>query len=321
MIQETKDDNPRTSLKRICRLLGVSRQAHYQCMQVQEKLGMAQSMVLEQVQTVRQDHPALGTRKLYSKLGPFLEEHKIKMGRDALFDLLAGQQLLVRNRSRKIYTTQSFHWLKKYLDLTSGINLVRPNQLWVSDITWYKTNAGPMYISLITDAYSHKIVGYNVSDDLEATGCIAALQMALKPLGTNASSFFLTHHSDRGSQYCCKDYTQLLKENGINISMTEDGNPRKNAVAERVNGIIKQEYLTHYKVKNLKEAKELLAEVVALYNEQRPHLSCAMQAPETIHQQKMPAKRLWKTYYRKRPDDTKSLIFSDRGNDVNLCQD
>lgn len=321
MIQETKDSNPNTSLKRICRLLGVSRQAHYQTVRFCEKVSMSQAIVLEQVQAIREDHPALGTRKLYCKLRPFLQEHKIKIGRDALFDLLSSQHLLIRNRKRRVYTTQSYHWLKKYPDLAAGIKLTRPNQLWVSDITYYKISSGNAYISFVTDAYSHKIVGYNISDNLEAAGCIAALQMALKPLGTEVSNFFLTHHSDRGAQYCCKEYIEILKNNDIAISMTEDGDPRKNAIAERINGIIKQEYLDHYKVRNLNEARELLLETVVLYNEQRPHLSCAMHVPETIHLQKAPAKRVWKTHYRKQQDISKLLVFSDRGNDVNLCQD
>jgi transposase InsO family protein len=295
-----KDSNPDISLDRFCRLLGVSRQAHYQNKRFKDKVSESQMVVLDEIEAIRVDHPSMGTRKLYDKLQEFLSDHRIKMGRDALFDLLASQQLLVRRRKQRVFTTQSYHWLKKYPDIVDQINLVRPNQLWVSDITYYRTNSGFIYISFITDAYSHKIVGFAVADNLEASNSVRALQMAIDSLGPDPARFGLTHHSDRGIQYCCKEYVKMLDESGIRISMTEDGNPLKNAIAERVNGIIKQEYMAHYTIKNANDAAKCLVRIIKLYNEQRPHWSCNMNTPEEVHNKNAQPKRLWKTYYRKK---------------------
>jgi len=294
-----KDSYPAVSLSRFCRLLGVSRQAYYQHQWYKEKITIEQAMVLEEINSIRAIHPAIGTRKLYSMLHSFLTEHQIKMGRDALFDLLAAHELLVRKRNRRIYTTQSHHWFRKYPNLIRQMQIIRPNQLWVADITYYRILSGYVYINLITDAYSHKIVGYHLADNLEAGNNIKSLEMALHNLSAQASSFTLTHHSDRGIQYCSKDYVQLLQSNHIAISMTEDGNPLENAIAERINGIIKHEYLNHYSIKNKAEAIEILDKIVAVYNQQRPHLSCSLHTPENVHLKKLPVKRLWKNYYNK----------------------
>lgn len=299
MIQEIKDSYPHFSLERICRLLGVSRQAYYQNGWFLEKISIAQTMVLEQVHLIRSLHPAIGTKKLYIMLQPFFCENQIKMGRDALFDLLATQQMLIRKRKRRIYTTQSFHWLRKYPNLIQQMEIIRPNQLWVADITYYKIPAGYVYINMITDAYSHKIVGYHVADNLEASNNIKSLQMALGIIAPDPGSFSLIHHSDRGLQYCSKEYVKILQSNSITISMTEDGNPLKNAIAERINGIIKQEYLDHYIIKNKADATVAVTEAVTLYNEQRPHWSCNFLTPENVHQKNLPVKRLWKNYYKK----------------------
>ena len=162
--------------------------------------------------------------------------HQIKMGRDALFDLLAAHRLLIRRRKRLIKTTHSNHWLKKYSNLIKDIQLTKPNQLYVSDITYWKIEHGYVYLHFITDAYSHKIVGYYLSETLEAEGSIKALQMALSALGAE-SHLNLTHHSDRGSQYCSNKYVKLLQDYKIKISMTESGDPLDNAIAERVSDI------------------------------------------------------------------------------------
>lgn len=302
MIQEVKDSYPSISLDRICRLLGVSRQAYYQNGWFEEKINTNQTMVLMQVQQIRSLHPAIGAKKLYVMLQPFLNEHRIKMGRDALFDLLANHGMLVRRRKRRVYTTQSQHWLKKYPNLIEQMELVRPNQLWVADITYYKIPAGYVYISLITDAYSKKIVGYQVADNLEAINNVRALEMALTTLPSESAEYHLIHHSDRGLQYCSKEYVKLLRSNNITISMTEDGNPLKNSVAERINGIIKQEYLNHYSIKNKTDATMALFAAVKVYNQERPHWSCNLLTPENIHEEKMKAKKLWKTYYKKKKE-------------------
>ncbi|MEX0684767.1 MAG: IS3 family transposase [Balneolales bacterium] len=174
---------------------------------------------------------------------------------------------------------------------------IRSNQLWVSDITYWKIETGNLYISFITDAYSHKIVGYQVAETLEAIESIQALEMALSCLGQPIEG--LIHHSDRGIQYCSGGYVNLLQDYGIAISMTENGDPRENAIAERVNGILKGEYLECYTVYNLSEAKELLEQVVQLYNEERPHMSIGNMRPNQMHENNQETKKLWRTYYSK----------------------
>jgi len=160
---------------------------------------------------------------------------------------------------------------------------VAEDELYVSDITYWKIGHGHVYISLITDAYSHKIVGFDVSESLEATGSLRALQMALSAFLKAERHLQLIHHSDRGIQYCCAKYVKLLNDYNIQISMTENGDPLDNAIAERVNGILKEEYLECYQVESIKEAKVLLAQVIKLYNEQRPHMSIGNLAPEKVH--------------------------------------
>lgn len=241
----------------------------------------------------------MGGRKLYQLLEPFMLEHQIKMGRDALFDLLAANSLLVRRRKRRMQTTNSHHWLRKYPNLIRDFTPYHSNALWVSDITYWKTETGFLYISLITDAYSHKIVGYNVAESMEAIESIKALEMALNNL--KPSDPRPIHHSDRGMQYCSGGYVKLLQDYGLKISMTENGDPLENAVAERVNGIIKDEYLDYYDVNNLKDAKELLAGVIQFYNEERPHMSIGNKNPSLIHATNKTTEKLWKNYYRKNP--------------------
>lgn len=239
----------------------------------------------------------MGGRKLYELLESFMLEHHIKMGRDALFDLLSANNLLVRRRKRKVHTTNSFHWLRKYPNLIRDLVPSQPNQLWVSDITYWKINSTHLYISLITDAYSRKIVGYHVADNLDAVETIKALKMALKENKDDLSS--LIHHSDRGIQYCSSGYISLLKKHGITISMTENGDPLENAIAERVNGIIKDEYLDNYSIDTLEQANQLLKQVIDLYNNERPHMSLGHLKPEQIHRGLMRADKKWKSYPRK----------------------
>lgn len=177
-----------------------------------------------------------------------------------------------------------------------------PNHVWVSDITYWKTKGGHYYISFVTDAYSRKIVGFNVAKTMEAIESVSALKVALQKLNVPVSG--LIHHSDRGSQYCSSKYVEMLKKNNIQISMTENGDPLENAIAERMNGIIKAEYLVDYKVNSLTEAKRVLEAVVNLYNEERPHSSISNLTPSSVHEGGLDKeiKRLWKNYYRKREE-------------------
>lgn len=284
------------SLVRICRLLGITRQAYYQHLWQQEAISIEESLVLSEVLAIRQNHRAMGGRKLYEKLQPFFFKHQIKMGRDALFDLLAANGLLVKKRRRRFITTNSNHWLKKWPNLIRGSKLTAVNQVWVSDITYFQIAGRYVYISLITDAYSHKIVGYHLAESLESIETLQALKMALKQL-PEVITHTLIHHSDRGVQYCSQMYVKLLQENGIRISMTENGNPLENAVAERINGILKEEYLKHYAIDTTEQAKAYLKKAVKLYNEERPHLSIGLLTPEIVHSKNLATEKLWKNYY------------------------
>lgn len=283
-------------------MFGVTRQAYYQNSWKNIDTSIEEEMILKEINLIRKNHRRMGTRKLYEKLYPFMLEHQIKMGRDAMFDLLSTNQLLVRKRRRRIQTTNSYHWLRKYPNLIRDFVPTAPNQLWVSDITYWKINSSNhVYISLITDSYSHKIVGYHVAETLESIESVQALKMALACLGGQPSHFQLIHHSDRGIQYCSQNYVKLLQDYEIKISMSENGDPLENAVAERVNGIIKEEYLQDYIVNTITEAKKVLAFVVKLYNEERPHMSIGNLYPNNVHKNNIKTEKLWKNYYKKIP--------------------
>ena len=291
------------ALAKLCGWFGVTRQAYYQNNWEGISSSIEEELVIQQVKNIRKNHRKIGARKLYEMIQPYLLEHQIKMGRDALFNTLSANHLLVRKRKRRIQTTNSHHWLRRYPNLIRAFVPTAPNQLWVSDITYWKINKEKhVYISFITDAYSHKIVGYQVAETLEAIESIKALQMALSALGAE-SHLNLIHHSDRGIQYCSHAYVKLLQDYGIKISMTENGDPLENAIAERVNGIIKDEYLENYEVDNINKAKKLLKAVVDLYNNERPHMSIGNLTPNKIHQStnQIKIEKLWKNYYQKKP--------------------
>lgn len=295
-----KSDFSRIGLATLCGWFGITRQAYYQNNWNSIDSSIEDHLVLQEVIKIRKLHKQMGVRKLYTKLQSFMLEHQIKIGRDALFNLLSANNMLVRKRKRRITTTNSYHWLRKYPNLIRDFVPTAPNQLWVSDITYWKIKESHVYISFITDAYSHKIVGYHVAETLESIETIKALKMALSDL-MSESHFQLTHHSDRGVQYCHKKYVKLLQDNNIKISMTEKGDPLENAIAERVNGIIKEEYLNDYQINNIKEAKQVLKHVVKLYNEERPHNSINNLYPNEVHENNLKTEKLWKNYYKKNP--------------------
>jgi putative transposase len=295
-------------LAKLCGWFGITRQAYYQNSWKAVDVSIEEDLVLNEVKKIRKNHGRMGTRKLYDKLEPFMIEHQIKMGRDALFDLLSANHMLVRKRKRKVQTTQSYHWLRKYPNLIRDFIPTEPNQLWVSDITYWKIESGYVYISFITDAYSHKIVGFHVAETLESVETIQALRMALSGL-LPGKQYQLIHHSDRGVQYCHHKYVKLLQDYDIKISMTENGDPLENAIAERINGIVKDEYLQDYTVMNIKEAKQVLSFVVKLYNEERPHNSISNFVPNEVHENNdIKTERLWKNYYRKLDNNNESEL-------------
>lgn len=291
-----KHDKPQVSLARLCGMLGVTRQAYYQHQWRQMDLDVEHQLVLTRVREIRRDHPVMGARKLLVLLSPFLLEHGIKMGRDALYDLLAQNYMLVRRKRRQHITTDSRHWLRKYPNLIRELDVSRINQVWASDITYLKTKRGYVYISLITDLYSHRLMGYHLASDLLAVNSCKALEMAIWAAGQPLDG--LIHHSDRGVQYCSAEYVNLLQDKQIRISMTEKGDPLENAVAERINGIIKNEYINQNQVHDENHARKLLDHAVWAYNNQRPHMSCQMNTPEKVYKQELKVRRVWKNYYK-----------------------
>lgn len=242
----------------------------------------------------RKHQKRIGTRKLLEEMNLFLVQHRFKIGRDAMFKLLADNNLLVKKRKRRgCITTLSRHRFKKYPNIIRGFTPTAPNQLWVCDITYIHLANGFAYLSLITDAYSHKIVGFYLSKDLSVKGPLAALKMAIKdnPTITN-----LIHHSDRGVQYCSDEYTKLLLKNNIKISMTENGDPLENAIAERINGILKQELLEEV-FPCFEAAQKAVAIACSTYNYLRPHGSIDNLKPFNAHMQNGILKKRWKNYY------------------------
>jgi transposase InsO family protein len=295
-----KSNYPKIGLGKFCRLLGVTRQAYYQHFWYQEQIVFEDELIVSEVLKIRKNHRHIGGRKLYELLQPFLLEHQIKMGRDRLFDVLSANYLLVRRKKKQTITTNSFHRFKKYPNLIRNFVPTAPYQLWVSDITYWRIKKDFVYISFITDAYSRKIVGYHLGDSLQTSETIQALEMAISSLSEeNKKSLKLIHHSDRGTQYCSNEYVKLLENNSIGISMTENGDPLENAIAERVNGIIKEEYLNDYQVDNIMEAVDLLNTVIKLYNNERPHMSIGNLTPNQVHKNNIKTEKLWKNYYQK----------------------
>lgn len=284
----------------LCSLLGYSRQAYYQQRQSAEKLLLQQELVIQQVRLIRERQKRVGVRKLYIMLQPFLQQHGIIIGRDGLFALLAENNLLIRMRKRSVpRTTFSNHWYRKHPNLIIGMPISYPNKLWVSDITYITLEKGYAYLSLITDAYSRMIVGYYLSRDLSATGCVKALFMALKKLPDNTD---LIHHSDRGCQYCSTEYVEQLEARYISISMTQNSDPRENAIAERVNGIIKHELLATT-FDNYTQAVYGVADAIKVYNYERLHSSINMLTPYQAHTMNGKLKHHWKNYYKRKEVD------------------
>lgn len=253
-----------------------------------------EEILIDVVNDIRIKLPKSGGRKLMFLLESKLPE-ELKMGRDSFFTFLRDNNLLVRMK-RGIRTTYSNHWLHKYTNLIKDVIPNAPHQVWVSDITYIETAQGWGFLSLITDMFSRKIIGWKLGPTLQAKHTIDALNMAIEQLPKGVTN--LIHHSDRGVQYCCEDYVRLLTSNNIKISMTENGDPRENPVAERVNGILKDEWLNDMKFKTRQDALIAIARVVRLYNEVRPHLSISMMTPESVHAASCKVSRCWKNYYK-----------------------
>lgn len=278
-------------------MLGYSRQGLYKAQHRHQQQCFKEELLVQQVHKIRAYQPRIGGRRLHYMLQPFMDEHQLSIGRDTFFEVLLSNGLLVRRRKRKKpITTNSFHRYKKYKNLIKEFIPVGSNLLWVSDITYIHLKNGFGYLNLITDAYSRKIVGFYLSKTLEARGSIKALKMALQ---NNDNIKNLIHHSDRGVQYCCNDYVGILKNKKIKISMTENGDPLENAIAERVNGILKDELLEEV-YKDFQSAQEAIAKAISVYNHLRPHSSISYKTPIELHSNNQPVERKWKNYYAKK---------------------
>lgn len=283
----------------LCSLLGYSRQGYYQHCKAQERQALQEELLLQEVLRIRKQQKRIGSRKLLVMLNNFMQQHGITIGRDGFFGLLRNHGLLVKKRKRsRVQTTFSHHWLRKYTNLIVDLIPIASNQLWVSDITYIHLDEGFAYLSLITDAYSRKIVGFYLNEDLSAKGCIEALKMAFK---NNSISGNLIHHSDRGLQYCSNEYVMLLQANNICISMTQSGDPLENAIAERVNGILKDELL-EICYSHFQQAQIEIAIAISIYNYHRPHSSIDMLTPAEAHLKTGELKKRWKNYYSKKKE-------------------
>ena len=275
-------------------LLGYSRQSYYQGIKYIQQKAYESDIIIEEVLRYRKCQKRLGTRKLLDEMQVFLSSHGLRIGRDAMFNLLAEKGLLIIRRKRRGFiTTLSKHRFKKYPNIIREFIPIAPNQLWVSDITYIHLSSGFAYLSLITDAYSRKIVGFYLSRDLSARGPLMALKMAL---AGNPNRTELIHHSDRGVQYCCDAYVKLLQDKNIQISMTQNGDPLENAIAERVNGILKQELLEEIFLDYL-IAQKAVAIACSTYNHLRPHGSINNLKPAEAHQKNGELKKRWKNYW------------------------
>jgi len=257
-----------------CDVFGISRQAYYKQVHSIKQKHAYSEYVISKVQDIRVNMPKLGTRKLYHLLGTTLN-----IGRDKLFSILRANNMLIKPVRSYTKTTLSKHWLRKHSNLLKDIVINRPEQVFVGDITYIKSKQKTHYLSLITDAYSRKIVGHHLSDDLGAESVSKALRMAVKNRIYNKP---LIHHSDRGLQYCSELYQKVLVKNMITPSMTDGYDCYQNALAERVNGILKHEFL-FTKCNNKQELSSLIKQSIDIYNNKRPHLALNMETPNFRH--------------------------------------
>jgi len=274
-----------------CYLFGIDRQVYYRKIRrkinKQSKAEQVVSMVIE----IRKSMPRLGTKKLYYLLSDKLQ--LIKIGRDKFFDILRANHLLIQPKRSYHITTNSHHRFRKHQNQILDLEINRPEQVWVSDITYIGKREKPCYLSIITDAYSKKIMGHYVADNLNTKSSLKALTTAIKQRKNKGLP--LIHHSDRGLQYCANDYQSILNKNGILTSMTQNSDPYENAVAERINGILKQEFMIDKYNQDLDIMKRIIKEAINTYNVQRPHYSNYMLTPNQMHLQKQIKMRTYKT--------------------------
>lgn len=275
-------------------MFGHSRQAFYKHQKIQFAILSKTQLIIEQVLHIREQQPRCGGRKLLIMLQSFFEQRNIAIGRDAFFDLLAKNKLLVRNKKRRVNTTNSKHFFYRYPNLVKTFTPLHAHELWVADITYIPVKDRFAYLHLITDAYSRKIIGFHVSDNMRVDSAVIALQKALDQKPPDA---IVIHHSDRGMQYCSNEYVKLLKLHHALISMTQNGDPYENAMAERVNGILKTELIAETYA-DVKEAMQHITRCITIYNYRRVHSSINYQIPHQVHSMQGPQIKRWKNYYK-----------------------
>lgn len=285
-----KQSHNEMSKEILCGLLGVSRQAHHKSCRNVYKEKIEEEIIIEFVSRIRSRQKRVGARKLYLHIKDELTPQSgISIGRDALFDLLRQRRMLIKNRTRKPRTTDSNHNLRKYPNHVRSYIPTGINQLLVSDITYIETDGGFVYLFLITDAYSRKITGYYVGITMEAIGAVIALTMAISNIPDNIPTI---HHSDRGAQYASTAYTDILRGRNMTISMTEQGNPLENCMAERVNGLVKALIDKPFATKI--DAITSIPEIIEIYNKEQKHGSISMMTPHEAHHTKVPLHNIWK---------------------------
>ena len=275
----------------LCQLFGYTKQAFYKRKSNRKTAKYNPELLRSLVINIRKQLPRTGGKKLYVMLQNEFIKHHISIGRDHFLAFLKAEYLQVPKVRRYYKTTNSRHWMKRYPNLISNLRLNRPDQVWVADITYLRTKEKAYYLHLLTDACSKKIVGYQLSDNLMSSTTVKALEMAITGRKTQNK---LIHHSDRGLQYCSKEYTDLLKRSNILISMTQQYDPYENAVAERVNGILKEEFGLHEIFENYQNLNKQVTQAIDLYNNLRIHMSINMITPNKAHQQKMIQLKQWK---------------------------
>lgn len=258
----------------------MSRQNYYKQRKLRQRHQVDEGLILSLVRRERAVQPQLGTRKLLHLLKGEMHSAGVYLGRDRLFSILSKNRLLIPRRRKYCRTTDSRHGFGVYVNLLKDAVVTSPHQALVSDITYIRTDEGFMYLSLVMDAYSRAVVGYDCSDSLEAEGTLRSLSMALRNLPAGSKAI---HHSDRGSQYCCCAYIKKLKRRGLQISMTEENHCYENSQAERLNGILKQEYGLGGRFREKSEVRSAVREAVTLYNCRRPHQSLGYQCPMEVH--------------------------------------
>jgi len=277
-VEKTKHTG-QASMEQTCQCYNMHRDAYYKLKIRKQEKETTEKQVLELVKEERIEQPRVGTRKLYEALESTFEAMDLKVGRDKLFDILREHEMLVKRKKASCKTTDSYHRFHKYNNLVKGMDVAAPNQVWVSDITYIRTINGFCYLALITDMYSRKIVGYDISDSLELAGCLRALKRALQ---TSRPAAGLVHHSDRGIQYCSNQYVNELKKRNIKISMTEENHCYENAIAERVNGILKDEFYLDQTFFSKKAASIATDNAISIYNNKRLHVSLGYKTPSMV---------------------------------------